>query len=332
MDLVKIPSPAMLGPGKNITTDQALAFAKNLKAFKNWTAELSKNFGSDLKGINVMDVFPFGGFVDKEGKPAIPGAGFVIANAQVARAGKPVPGFAFIRGNAVCVLVILQDNVTKKEYVATVMQPRVPGAKKMYEEIPAGMMDASNDVAGTAAKELEEELGLKIHGKDLVKLSDMYPSIGGCDEMITVYAYRQVMDISSIKNYNKKITGAVDENEVIETRIRPYEEFKAACRNGEITDAKAQLALGLYEMLKAEKGEEAVPLVVNRMSTANLSLGLPLAATSVLNNSKFANTANKSLETPLGLTNLFKRGGYHKGRKHTRKAKKSHKKRGTRKH
>ncbi len=311
MDLLKVlPTPTSVsstfGPGKNITSEQAIAFAKNLKAFKNWTSELTSQFGADLKGITVMDVFPFGTFVDKEGKPSIPGAGFVIANAQVARAGKPVPGFAFIRGNAVCVLVILKDNSTGKEFVATVVQPRVPGGKKMYEEIPAGMMDASNDVAGTAAKELEEELGLKIHKSDLTKLSDMYPSIGGCDEMITVYVCRKSMNMSSIKNYDKKITGAIDENEVIETRIRPYEEFKAACRNGEITDAKAQLALGLYEMLKAEKGEDAIPVTAE---TANSALGLP---------------------TNLTMNKLFE-GGYHKGKKHTRKGKKSHKK-GTRKH
>jgi ADP-sugar diphosphatase len=287
----------MFGPGGNVSAEDALTFANNLNAFKNWSSQLSTQFGSELKGITIMDVFPFG-----PAKTAR--AGFVIANANVSRAGKSVPGFAFIRGNAVAVLVILQDRETKKEYVATVVQPRVPGAKKMYEEIPAGMMDASNDVGGTAAKELEEELGLKIHGKELVKLSDMYPSIGGCDEMITMYVVRKQMNLSTIKNYNKKITGAIDENEVIETRIRPYEEFKAACRNGEITDAKAQLALGLYEMLKAEKGDDAVPVT--------------------------ANTANSSLNLPLAATNVFEGG---RRRKHTRKGKGkgTHKKRHTRK-
>lgn len=298
--VVTVPQREMFGPGGSVTREQALAFAKNLKAFKNWTTELSTNFGSELKGITIMDVFPFGGFINPKTKePQIPGAGFVIANANVSRAGIPVPGFAFIRGNAVCVLVILEDTNTGKEYVATVLQPRVPGAQKMYEEIPAGMMDASNDVAGTAAKELKEELGLTIHGKDLIKLSDMYPSIGGCDEMIAVYAYKTKMDLKTIKNYNKKITGAINENEVIETRIRPYEEFKKACRNGEITDAKAQLALGLYEMNKKEG-------IVVGSSEANVALNMPLAA-----------------------ANLF---GGRRTRKGKGKVTKSHKKRHTRKH
>lgn len=267
--LVTIPGREMFGPDGDISAEQAMNFAKTLPAFKNWINSLESTFGADLKEVKIVDVTPFVIVKDPATKAIkeIRPSGFVLAKALVHKGeknGKPniPPGIAFIRGNAVCVLVILKDKASGNEYVATVIQPRIPGASKAYEEIPAGMMDASNDMVGVAAKELQEELGLKIHGSDLVKLSDMYPSIGGSDEKITVYAYRAEMpDISAIKNYNKKQTGALDENEVIETRIRPYEGFKAACRNGEITDAKAQLALGLYEMLKAEKGDDAVPLV-----------------------------------------------------------------------
>lgn len=298
-----VPGREMFGPDGDISKEQALNFAKTLPAFKNWITSLETTYGTDLKGVTIIDVTPFAIVKDPNTKAItqIKPMGFVFAKALAHKGTNPKtggpnipPGIAFIRGNAVCVLVILKDKATGKEYVATVIQPRIPGGSKAYEEIPAGMMDAANDVAGVAAKELEEELGLKIKGKDLVKLSEMYPSIGGSDEKITVYAYRVEMpDITAIKNYNQKQTGALGENEMIETRIRSYENFKDACRNGEITDAKAQLALGLYEMLKAEKGEDAVPL---------------------------AGTMQ---------------GGRHRGKKHSRKthkAKRHHKKRGTRRH
>ncbi len=247
------------GPGGNVSKEDALAFAMRLPAFQNWEQKLITNFGSSTKpgtkynGIKVLEIYPFG-----PAKTAL--RGFVLAEASVQKGGKPVPGAALIRGAAVCCLVILVDEEAN-EYTVTVTQPRVPGAEDNYEELFAGMVDDAGSLSVVTMKEAKEELGLDIKARDLVKLSDMYPSIGGCDEMIRVYVHRRKMPKAMIDSFIKKQTGKNDEQEQIITRVRTYQEFKDACRNGEITDAKAQLALGMYEMLKAEKGLEAVPAV-----------------------------------------------------------------------
>lgn len=253
MDKVTAVVGRQFGPGGNIPAELAIGFAKRLPAFQNWVSKLASSYGAGLQGITILEVYPFGP-ADKAMR------GFVMANVVATYAGKPVSGFAFIRGGAVCVLVILQDPDTKVEYVVTVRQPRVPGGEVSYEEIPAGMIDTGKNFASVAIKELEEELGLKISESDLVKLSDMYPSIGGSDEMITTYVYRASMPHDKIEEFRGKHTGAADENEQIVTVVRTYDDFKNACRTGGITDAKAQLVLGLYEMMKAERGPDAVPL------------------------------------------------------------------------
>jgi hypothetical protein len=244
------------GKDASITPEQAIGFAKRLPAFGKWVEKLASNYGDNLTKIDVLEVYPFGP-VDKAR------GGFVMANVTATYNNKPVSGFAFIRGGAVSILVIAQDPATKEEYVVTVRQPRVPGGEVAYEEIPAGMLDDAKNVAGVAVKEIEEELKFKIDGTKLVKLSEMYPSIGGSDEMITTYVYRTAMPYEQIKEFIGKETGAAEENEQIITVVRKYDDFKQACRDGGITDAKAQLSLGLYEMLKAEKGPDAVPLVTS---------------------------------------------------------------------
>lgn len=46
--------------------------------------------------------------------------------------------------------------------------------------MPAGMIDESGDFVGVAAKEIEEETGIKIKGEDLKPLGSFYPSPGAC--------------------------------------------------------------------------------------------------------------------------------------------------------
>ena len=253
MEKVKLIEGRVYGPAGNIAGATAVDFAKRLPAFKKWVEKLVGSYGANLSEIFILDVYPFGP-ADKATR------GFVMANVVATKNGSRVSGFALIRGAAVCVLVILQDE-TGKEYVVTTTQPRVPGGEIDYEEIPAGMMDNDSNFASVATKELEEELHFKIKSSELVKLSDMYPSIGGCDEMITTFVYRGKTTGAVIAEFKGKHTGEPNESEQIVTKLRTYDEFKTACRNGEITDAKAQLTLGLYEMLKAEKGPDAVPAV-----------------------------------------------------------------------
>ena len=232
------------GPQANISKEDAMGFATRLPAFGAWVTKLASTYGANLTSITILDVYPFG-----PAKTAT--RGFVTANVAATKAGKPVSGFAFIRGGAVAVLVILVDEAGQ-EYVVTTLQPRVPGGELDYEEIPAGMLDGVGKFASVAVKELNEELELSITADKLVKLSDMYPSIGGSDEMITMYVFKGLMAADKIAEFKGKHTGEPSENEQIITKLRSYSEFKAACLSGIITDAKAQLALGLYELKKHE--------------------------------------------------------------------------------
>lgn len=64
---------------------------------------------------------------------------------------------------------------------------------KWIEEIPAGMIDEDGNFKGVAAKELEEETGIKIELKELVDLGSIFPSSGGCDEEIFLYAINKTL-------------------------------------------------------------------------------------------------------------------------------------------
>lgn len=267
------------GPGGNITKDVAVAFAERLPAFVNWKNKLSSQFGEGFKGITVMDVFPFG-------KPAEARAGFVMGVADVKRGTTNPPGFAFIRGGAVAVLPILHDESGKK-FVLTTIQSRVPGGEAAYEEIPAGMLDASSSFAGVAAKEMNEETTLKVKQEDLIPLSLMYPSIGGSDENIKIFLYQAKMRNDEITKLEGIATGNPDENESIKLKIRPYEEFKAECLKSKdsklnepvgISDAKAQVALGMYELMLQAGGLPEPKNVSGRVLTAFIARNAAAAA------------------------------------------------------
>lgn len=49
-----------------------------------------------------------------------------------------------------------------REYVVLVKQHSIPTAQKLFPALPAGMLDGNGNFTGIAAKELEEETGIKI--------------------------------------------------------------------------------------------------------------------------------------------------------------------------
>ncbi|KAF9164123.1 hypothetical protein DFQ26_001813 [Actinomortierella ambigua] len=63
--------------------------------------------------------------------------------------------------------------------------------------VPAGMLDGSGDFAGKCAEEIEEECGITMDHESLVDMTQlaygdkwdgMYPSVGGCDEFLRLFA------------------------------------------------------------------------------------------------------------------------------------------------
>jgi len=195
-----------------------------------------------------------------------------------------------MRGGAVAILCILIEarpegedpQQPEKEYTVLTLQARVPVARNNFPEIPAGMLDGTNEFKGKAQEEMYEETGLKIQGNYLLDLTGlaynvreehqkqhatttttnvsahpaeavaphyegMYPSAGGCDEFIRLFVYRCRMHKRHIELMKKAHTGVG--HEIITLKIIPLEDLWK-----EAPDSKALSALYLYEkMVKGNK-------------------------------------------------------------------------------
>jgi ADP-sugar diphosphatase len=160
-------------------------------------------------------------------------------------------------------LVLLQpeDNLEEKHVLLTV-QPRIAAGGLQFVELPAGMVDQGS-FAGTAAREIKEELGLLIPEEALINLTELaipengkgerdtfpraiFPSAGGCDEYIPIFLYEKTVPRSQLKEWTGKLTGLRDEGEKITLKLVRLEDlwFEAA------RDAKALAAWALWEGLK----------------------------------------------------------------------------------
>ena len=147
------------------------------------------------------------------------------------------------------------------------MQARVAAAAVTFTELPAGMLD-DGTFAGTAAKEIEEECGLKVPESELINLSALalseqqaaanesdpgvklgegiYPSPGACDEFIPIFLYQKKVSRNEIEEWQGKLTGLREEGEKITLKIVKLQDlWKEGAR-----DAKALSALALYTSLK----------------------------------------------------------------------------------
>ncbi|KAJ2987762.1 hypothetical protein NUW58_g4326 [Xylaria curta] len=122
--------------------------------------------------------------------------GFLKLQATITNsAGESLPGGVFLRGPSVGMLVMLipddvapakhsQDEKSvgpyeEERYVLLTIQPRVAAGSLAFAELPAGMVDddagesGDGKFAGTAAREIYEELGIEIPASELVCLSDL---------------------------------------------------------------------------------------------------------------------------------------------------------------
>jgi 8-oxo-dGTP pyrophosphatase MutT (NUDIX family) len=78
-----------------------------------------------------------------------------------------------LHGKAVIIAVVIRCTDTNEVYTILVHQPRIGAGRLMYE-FPAGMADDSDDLAGVAAREVEEEIGMKCAKEELIALSQIY--------------------------------------------------------------------------------------------------------------------------------------------------------------
>lgn len=145
------------------------------------------------------------------------------------------------------------------------LQPRIPAGSLSLPELPAGMLDDSGTFSGGAAKEIEEETGLKIPAEDLINMTELalpkasgegdehlqqgvYPSPGGCDEFVPLFLWQKRIPRGQMKEWQGKLTGLRDHGEKITLMLSPLDQvWKVGGR-----DAKVLSGWALYEGLRKE--------------------------------------------------------------------------------
>jgi ADP-sugar diphosphatase len=98
------------------------------------------------------------------------------------------------------------------------------------------MIDDVNDgIAGVAAKEMDEECGIKIRPSEMIDLSKLAfadqvraknlpcagipPSPGGCDEYIRYMYYEKKVSMADLDQMRGRLSGLRDEGEYITLRV-----------------------------------------------------------------------------------------------------------------
>ncbi len=126
-----------------------------------------------------------------------------------------------------CVFYVENDKVL------FVRQYRYAYGESVYE-IPAGKLDKGEDPIKAAARELEEEAGLRAGRLELLFVN--YPTPGYTNEKIYIYrAYDCV-----------KTQAHLDEGEFLDVEYVPLERVKEMLKNGELHDSKTIMALQAY--------------------------------------------------------------------------------------
>ena len=126
-----------------------------------------------------------------------------------------------------CVLYV------EKENVLFVRQYRYAYGESVYE-IPAGKLEKGEDPALAAARELEEEAGIKADKLELLHV--VYPTPGYTNEKIYIYQAKS----------GRKTQAHLDEGEVLDVEYIPIAKVKDMLQKGEIKDGKTIIALQYY--------------------------------------------------------------------------------------
>lgn len=146
--------------------------------------------------------------------------------------GDKIPPVCFLKGHAVSVLVCLVDEQTQEKFVVLVRQRRISDGSQTYEH-PAGMVDADDDPAEVAAREVGEEIGLAITPAELTKLHNKlcYPSTGTSDEAMHYYFVEKFMNRADIQAFQDKNMGVQSEFERITTVVTSLPEAHQLINN-----------------------------------------------------------------------------------------------------
>lgn len=173
--------------------------------FAQWVDALDVN-AMKIEGIEIRDVFMFNKTV-----------GFItlLMTATSRMYGNRVPGYVVLRGKAVAVLVVVNENK-----LLLVEQMRAPVGRYVLET-PAGMMDDDQNLYGKVIDEMKEETGLRLDADSLIDLGSFYPSQGVLDEQIHCYAVHVNLDEEELHQRMEQVHGEEGSTERIRLRLIP---------------------------------------------------------------------------------------------------------------
>ncbi len=140
--------------------------------------------------------------------------------------GDKIPPICFLKGEVVCILICLIDELTSDKYLLLVKQRRIAEGAHTYEH-PAGMVDNVKTPEFISVQEVKEETGIEISEDQLINLCPerrLFPSTGTSDEAMYFYAAELSMSAEKIKSYENKDMGTDYEFERITTHVYPFKE------------------------------------------------------------------------------------------------------------
>jgi len=189
---------------------------ENAHKFKIWKANLQTN---GLKINNIDEIYTRHRY---NGEALF---SLVMLDADTPE-GDKIPPICFIKGEVVCVCIVLIDKATKEKYLLLVKQRRIAEGGYTYEH-PAGMVDGTKTPLEIAVMEVREETGIIVTENDLIDLSPnkrLFPSTGTSDEAMYFYFCEIELDKKEIESFENKEMGTAYEFERITTHVYPFVE------------------------------------------------------------------------------------------------------------
>ena len=189
---------------------------ENAHKFKIWKANLQAN---GLKINNIDEIYTRHRY---NGEALF---SLVMLDASTPE-GDKIPPICFIKGEVVCISIVLIDKDTDEKYLLLVKQRRIAEGGFTYEH-PAGMVDGTLTPLQIAVQEVKEETGIIVSESDLINLSPekrLFPSTGTSDEAMYFFFCEIRLSKSEIDAFENKNMGTEYEFERITTHVYPFVE------------------------------------------------------------------------------------------------------------